>query len=134
VSYRWVEHTAELELEIECASAEAVFADALLALAELLSDEQRGRQGAAVSVRLSMAAADRPVLLAAWLDELVFQAETDGLVPVAVEHIELGERELTATIRGVQGAPRHLVKGVTHHRLAFEPVDVGFRATVVLDV
>ena len=134
MSYRWIEHTAELELELEGTSAEAVFADALLALGELLSDEGSHQAGAAVSVQVSVAGQDRAMLLAEWLDELVFRAEIDGLVPVALEQIELGEHQLTATIRGAQGTPRHLVKGVTHHRLAFERADGGLRATVVLDV
>jgi SHS2 domain-containing protein len=134
MSYRWIEHTAELELEIEGPSAEAVFADALLALGELLRDEEPGQPGAAVSVRLSVAGRDHATLLAEWLDELVFRAETDGLIPGAIEQIELGEHALTATIRCVLATPRHLVKGVTHHHLAFDPADAGFRATVVLDV
>jgi SHS2 domain-containing protein len=134
VSYRWIEHTAELELEIEDPNAEGVFGDGLLALAELLSDEQPDRHGAVVSVQLSVAGRDRAMLLAAWLDELAFRAETDGLVPIAIEQIELGEHALTATIRCTLGNPRHLIKGVTHDRLAFEPADGGFRATVVLDV
>lgn len=134
MSYRWIEHTAELELEIEGPSPEAVFADALEAFAELLSDEEPRQPSDAVSVQLALAGHDRAMLLAEWLDELVFRAETEGLIPVTVERIELGDHELTATIRGVPGTPRHLVKGVTHHRLAFERTGGGFRATLVLDV
>ncbi len=44
VSYRWVEHTAEVQLKIEARTEEGVFADALLALAELLADEVHGEQ------------------------------------------------------------------------------------------
>jgi SHS2 domain-containing protein len=131
VGYRWVEHTGELELEIEAPTEAAVFADALLAFAELVSD---GEPGESVSLELSVPGHDRARLLAEWLDELVFRAETEGVVPVAVERIELGDDELTATVRGVRGNPRPVVKGVTHHRLAFERVRRGFRATVVLDV
>jgi len=39
---RWVEHTGELEIEIEAATGEGVFVDALRALAELLD---AGRPG-----------------------------------------------------------------------------------------
>ena len=76
----------------------------------------------------------RPDLLAQWLDELVYRAETEDLVPEDAERIELTERGLLATVRCHHGRPRHLVKGATYHRLAFEPSDGGFRATVVLDV
>jgi SHS2 domain-containing protein len=40
-----VEHTGELELEIEAATGEEVFADALAALRELLADGLDGRPG-----------------------------------------------------------------------------------------
>ena len=131
VSYRWVEHTGELELEIVAATEAAVFGDALLAFAELVSDRDPGEP---VSLDLVVAGRDRARLLVEWLNELVFHAETEGLVPAGVERIELGDHELSATIRGVRGTPRPLVKGATHHRLAFAPAERGFRATVVLDV
>lgn len=130
MSYRWVEHTAELELVIDAPTEEAVFADALEALAELLGDED----GATVSIELAVAGRDRALLLADWLDELVFRAETENLVPRAVAQIELQQTGITARIRAVRAAARPLVKGITHHRLAFEAVDSGFQATVVLDV
>jgi hypothetical protein len=38
--YQWVEHTSELELEIEAATEPAVFLEALGAFAELVADEQ----------------------------------------------------------------------------------------------
>lgn len=42
--FHWIEHTGELELEIESPTAEEVFADALVALAEQLRDgEVRAR-------------------------------------------------------------------------------------------
>ena len=69
-----------------------------------------------------------------WLEELVFLAETEDLVPEDVERIELSEHRLVATVRCHRGRPRHLVKGATYHRLAFERAAGGFRATVVLDV
>jgi hypothetical protein len=42
MTYRWAEHTAEVELEIEAPTEEAVFTEALHALAELLGDGARG--------------------------------------------------------------------------------------------
>lgn len=134
MSYRWVEHTAELELEIESPTEEAVFAEALAALAELLSEESPSHPGDVASLELSLAGTDRALLLADWLDELVFRVETEGIVPVAVERIHLDEAGLTATVRAIRAVARPLVKGITHHRLAFERWDRGFHATVVLDV
>ena len=44
MSYRWVEHTAEVEVEIEAESEEAVFADALQALGELVGNGGGGQR------------------------------------------------------------------------------------------
>ena len=83
---------------------------------------------------MEVAADDRGALLAAWLDELVYLAETEDLVAEGVERMELTGQRLTARVRAYRGRPRHLVKGVTYHDLMFGPVGEGFSATVVLDV
>lgn len=131
MSYRWVEHTAEVKLHIEAASEDAVFTDALAALGELIGD---GPAEVSVSREVSLAAPDRAALLAAWLDELVYLAETEDLVPDGVERLQLAGDTLAASVRAHRGQPRHFVKGATYHELAFERAGAGFRATVVFDV
>lgn len=131
MSYRWADHTAELELEIEASSQAAVYVDAVAALAELLDD---GAHAPPVVAEIALAGPDPALLLADWLEEVVYRAETEDLVPEAVEELELRGRTLRARVRGHRGKPPHLVKGVTHHRLSLEPGGQGFRATVVLDV
>ena len=138
--FRWVDHTAELELEIEASTEEGVFAAALGALAELLSSEQadeprvESTRGQEVTRQLRVEAEDRPALLAAWMEELVFLAETEGFEPARVEALELGLCSARATVTGRLGQPPPLVKAVTYHRLSLVPMDDGYRATVVLDV
>ena len=135
--FRWVDHTAELELEIDAPTEEAVFTDALAALGELLSTEQKDGpdvEGSVVRRHVSAEAEDRAALLAAWMEEVVFLAENEGFEPVAVESVELGPRSAEAKVAGRLGEPPPLVKAVTYHRLSFAPADDGYRATVVLDV
>ncbi len=129
--YRWIEHTGELELAIEAQSEAEIFAEALHALADLLGEEPGGEPERR---QISLAAADRAVLLAAWLDELVFLAETADLVPARIESLELGERSLEAVVAARRGRPPHLVKAVTYHRLGFARTDGGWHARAVLDV
>jgi SHS2 domain-containing protein len=130
--YRWVDHTGELELEIGAESEEGTLREAVAALRELLSED--AELGEPLVLDVSLSAPDRPGLLADWLTELVFLAETEGFVPQDVRSLELEGNRVTAQVEGHRGDPRHLVKAVTLHRLAFEPVDGGWRATVVLDV
>jgi SHS2 domain-containing protein len=129
--FRWVDHTSEVELEIEAASRQELFAEAVPAVTELLGSGDRSRpRSRDVTVR----ADDGAALFAAWLEELVFLAETEGFVPEAVETLELGDVELRARVRGRRGDPAHLVKGVTYHRLEVAIVDGAWIGRVVLDV
>jgi SHS2 domain-containing protein len=131
VAYRWVEHTSELELEIEAATESAVFLEALDAFAELMADEPSvDSERRDVEVRGD----DRESLLVAWLEELVFLAERDGFVPERATELDVGDGLVRATLRGHTGEPPHLVKAVTLHRLLFASDDGGWQARVVLDV
>lgn len=130
--YRWVDHTSEVELEIEAADAAAVFEDALAAVAELVSPEPA--QGEPLERALDVTATDRAVLLADWLTELVYLAESEGFVPERVRGIELDGTSIRATVVGRLGQPRHLVKAVTYHRLEFTERDRACHARVVFDV
>ncbi len=129
--YRWQEHTGELELRIEAAAPADVFKEALRAIGEILGD---GEPGEALTRTVAVEAPDRSALLAAWIDELVFLAETERLVPARVEELELRAQRLEAVVAGHLGAPAHLVKGATYHRIAFDCDEGGCQATVVLDV
>ena len=130
--YRWVDHTSEVELAISATSEEEVYADAMRGLAELLDPGED--PGEASSVEVDASAPDRPALLAAWLEELVYLAESRGFVPRSLERLETGPTEIEATVSGSVGKVSALVKAVTYHRLRFEEGPSGWEATVVLDV
>jgi SHS2 domain-containing protein len=129
--FRWVEHTAELELEIEAPSQEAVFGEALAAFAELVGDGN----GPRTTRELEVEAEEPALLLVEWLSELVYLADAEQFVPERIATLDLGDDRLRATVQGHFGEPRPLVKAVTLHRLEFRRDDtVGWRARVVLDV
>ncbi len=128
--YRWVEHTAELELAIEAPTQEAVFEEALAAYAELVGPPLDGQQ---VVHSVEAEAPDRAALLAAWLEELIFLAETEAFVPERAE-IALYPGAVSARVEGRRGDPPHVVKAVTYHDLEFSPAGGGWRARGGLDV
>ena len=154
--YRWIDHTSEVEIAIEAESEREVFEDALAALRELLGCRSGGEGSEERSIEVS--AADRPALLAAWLEELVYLAESEGFVGTRVEKLSLPagiggsapsriveparsrivdnfvDNPLSAVVVGVIDQPRPIVKAVTYHRLAFAPAGAGYVANVVLDV
>lgn len=152
--YRWLDHTAELELELEAATERDILSDALEALRELLEGDETAVLADADDVRIERravrasagenyrierravraTAGDRPALLAAWLEELLFLSESDGFIPLSVERLSLEDDALAAIVCGRVGEPRPLVKAVTYHRLQFKPSERGYRARVVFDV
>jgi SHS2 domain-containing protein len=127
--FRFVEHTAELEIELEASSPEGVLEEARRAFEELVGIGD----GDAVEVPVALEAPDLPALLAAWLDELVFLADTEGVVAESAE-LTLDGPRLSGTVRGRRGEPRPLVKAVTLHRLRFRLEDGVWQGRVVLDV
>jgi SHS2 domain-containing protein len=134
VVYRWVDHTAELELHVEAPTEEAVFTEAMDALRELLVDHMDDPTGSPATHELGASAPDRPTLLAEWLSELVYLAEADGFVPERVDSLRLSADSVEGTVSGVRASPPNLVKAVTYHRLDMTEADGSWRATVVLDV
>jgi SHS2 domain-containing protein len=133
--YRWVDHTSEIELQIEAESERAIFEQGLEALRELLSERTApGANGEPASFEVAASAPDRATLLAEWLSELAYLVETEGFLPQRAERLELGEDSLEATVSGRRSSPSHLVKAVTYHRLAMDAQGGTWRATVVLDV
>ncbi|MGE5407280.1 MAG: archease [Syntrophothermus sp.] len=130
--YRWLEHTSEAELWIEDESPRAVLGEAAVALGELLGEDGGGAEA---TRRVSAGAADLPTLLAEWLGELVYLAESEGFVPERVAEMDLSAGRLDAVVEGRRGKPQSLVKGVTYHRLEFERGGKdGWHARVILDV
>ena len=128
--HEWFEHTSELELRVAADSATGVVAEATAALAEVLGEPE----GDPVTRELTVAARDPAALLAAWLEEVVFLAEHEGLVPERAQALELASDTLRGEVVARRGRPAHLVKAVTYHRLALEEDDGGWWGRVVLDV
>lgn len=131
MAFRWLEHTGELELELDAATERGIFEEGFQAMRELLSSD-RSRER--IEIPVSLAGADRAALLADWLGELAFLAETRGLVPELLASLDLTEGRLGAVVEGAAGEPPHLVKGATYHRLRFGRTEDGWHARVVLDV
>lgn len=126
---RWLDHTSEVELELRAGSEAELFAEAAAALGELLG----AGHGEPVEREVRVAAHDRGALLVTWLEELVFLAEMEGLVPEGAT-ARVGPGSVEGIVRGRCAVPRPLVKAVTYHRLEVGQDDAGWHARVVLDV
>ena len=129
--YRWVEHTSEAELEVEAESAADLLAEATTAFGDLLADAPRLEE---FEVEVRASADDFPALLAEWLGELAYLAETDGFIPERAVRMDLAGTTFEALIAGHRSEPQSLVKGVTYHHLEMKPHGGLWRARAVLDL
>src|SRR3954471_5770851 len=128
MAYRWMDHTSEVQLEVEAESPAGLATEAGRALGLLmLRGEPAAVSGPART--LEVTAVDRDALLVNWLNEILFVAETEQWVPVKLEVEDASPTFLRVAARGVPVAePPSIVKAATFHGLRVEERDGHFRA------
>ena len=113
------------------------FRQAARALWSLMVDPATVRPGQTIPVTVE--AADREVLLVAWLNELLYLYEVSGFIGQDCTVSCLTDTRLDAELAGeTVDLRRHIivshVKAVTYHQLHVGPTAGGWEATVVVDV
>lgn len=140
MTYRFLDHTADVGADLRAPSLDGLFAAALEAFTDTVTE--RSRVTPRQERRFELAADDAESLLVDWLGEVLCAYEVDGLLfhhaETAVVTTAAGLR-LTARARGELYDPaRHpikvLVKGITYHGLAVEERDGGWGARIIFDI
>jgi len=143
MGYQLRDHTADVAVEATGSTLGAAFAAAADGMAAAMCDEipESGGERFPVEVR----AEGREALLFDYLDELIYQRDVRGVLPVDNEadvhdgeecvH-EDGEWTLTGSARGVPlaGLGARDLKAVTYSEMDLRETDDGWRAYVVFDV
>jgi SHS2 domain-containing protein len=114
-----------------------VFTNAARGLWSLMVEPGSVRARQVYAVRAE--ASDRETLLVAWLNELLYLHEVQGIVLAEFTITRLGGESLEATVAGEpldreRHPPLGHVKAVTYHMLSLRPVAGGWEAQVVVDV
>ena len=140
MAFRYLEHTADVALEVTAPTLPALFRDALRGMADVITDVER--IGAVSERRVELEADQLDLLLMEFLSEALYRFDADGelfsRVSVAVSEVSDGW-----TLRGrIAGeaidADRHpmkvMIKAVTYHQLTVDKLDGGWRAHLVFDI
>jgi len=136
VSYELRDHTADVAVEAEGRSFDAVAAAVADGLAAAMCDDIPA-EGERFDVRVN--AESREALLFDYLDELIYQRDVRGVLPVDND-VEIDERdgafELQGSARGVplSSVSAREIKAVTYSEMEIEETADGWRAYVVFDV
>lgn len=147
----FLDHTADVGMDVEAASLEELLHRAALGMLALLrGDEEEGglaagpvlgaapsedRSPGPAAVPIELGADDPVGLLAGWLRELLFLHEVRGEDYVGLEVDRLDERTLAGRIvTRTDGRAEREIKGVTYHELAVTETGGRWRARVIFDV
>ena len=152
----FLDHTADVGMEVRASSLELLFHRAAIGLLMLLHGRDDPQEGDAaedaggpdgapdtdlegptgVETRAVELEADGAAeLLADWLKELLFLHETRHADYARATFDRLGESVLEARVQTEPAAPAvREVKGVTYHELAVERSDGDWTARVIFDV
>jgi len=148
MSYEFLDHTADVAVELGAATREGLFAEALRAFTDTVTDldtvdPEEGHD-------LAVEAQSLEELLVEWLGELVYRFDVDGLLFSEVADLSIEEADAGLRLTGrARGEPydeeRHPleveIKGVTYHGLEVERSPAGsgddeggWRARVIFDI
>ena len=133
MTYRILEHTADIGIEATAADVPSLFSEAVRATAAVIVDGDPPSPFDRVGVA---AEADDPgALLAEVLQEALWRFESSGWLPVDAE-LEVSRTTAAGTFGVVKdvtvGGPA--IKAVTYHQLTVEQTPDGWLARVFFDV
>jgi SHS2 domain-containing protein len=131
------DHTGDLGLEIEAASAERLYALAAEALCAQIAVAVPGPDD--VEVTLALDGDDERDLFVHWLNTVLLESELRHAVWTHAEVSRSGATHLEARLGGQRLEPGRQVrlreiKAVSHHALELELGPARFRARLVLDL
>jgi len=148
LTFRVIEHTADLGLEAEGATQGEALAEAALGLTSVLTGKPHPHALARPDreLRFTVEAPDRAALAVAFLSEILWAFESQDPLWLG-GGVDVGPGDGDGTVRAtasgngcVHDANRHgrgvEVKAITYHGLEFGPVErrPGWRLRVILDI
>jgi SHS2 domain-containing protein len=135
--YTVIDHTADVGIEVEADSREAVFTGSGLAMFDLMFGLES--VGGDVTKPLSVSAESPTELLVAWLNELLYCYAVDKIIFSGFTGVRLGEREFRAVGCGEYYDPgKHRcdleIKAATYHDVSLALIEGRWKARVIFDV
>ena len=135
--YTVIDHTADVGIEVEAASREALFTNCGLAMFDLMFG--LGSVDGNVTKPLSVTADDPTELLVAWLNELLYSHAVDRIIFSSFTGVRLGEKEFRAVGCGEYFDPgKHRcdleIKAATYHDVSVAFIEGRWKARVIFDI
>lgn len=132
-----IAHTADTGIQAYGDDLRELFVNAARGLAHVITDLERIAERE--SREVAVTARDEEALLVAWLNELIYLFDAEGLLFHRFDVVDLTSTSIQATAYGERVDPaRHAiktgVKAATFHALRITQGSNGYTARVILDV
>ncbi len=135
MSFRFLEHTADVQVECCAASFHGLLEAAAHALYALALREMRAEVHSTRSIEVK--GESREDILVRWLQELIFMLEVERFVATEFAFAADDPLAFVAELRGYTCAPKERVqevKGATYHEIELRETGEGFTARVIFDL
>lgn len=135
--YKMIDHTGDAGAFIWGESMEDIFANAAIAMTDMLID--RGAVQPNISREIELDGEDQEDLLVRWLSELNYMVSAEGEIYTDFEIEHITETHLCASVTGDEIDPeKHRIKteikAVTYHQLYIKETEDGYEARVIFDL
>jgi SHS2 domain-containing protein len=135
-SYRFIDHTADLGIEVTGKTLEDLFAAAAKALVEQVTDPDKVRPEKEYIIEVE--GRDESDLLVKWLKEILSLFHIEYFLSGRFEVLELGSAKMKGLVRGeTYDAGRHAlkteIKAVTYHQAEIRRTQEGYLVVVIMD-
>ena len=131
--YQEIPHTADVALRVWAGDLAALYAEAAEGMCALLAAEPA--PGDEESRQVEVRGDDAESLLVAWLQELLYLAETERVMFTGFQVQTAAPPCLRAEVRGRPLARLgKWIKAVTYHNIKIQSTAEGFEVTIVFDV
>ena len=135
-SWKLIDHTADIRLEVCGTDLQALFVNAAAALTEILGSGEAAPAEEDVEVDLESPGLDE--LMVDWLREILFYNQVRGWILAQSAIKELSDTALKArlsfVLRASEVQPEIEIKAVTYHGLSVEKSHRGYCAKILFDI
>ena len=132
--YKFVEHTADIQLAVVAPNLEELFSMAAQGMSEYIFGTETFDKIDLRPGEIRINSDDYESLLVDWLSRLIFLISTKNERYFDFKFNLLSSTELRATLSGVQATPIADIKAVTYHGLKITESESAFQATITFDI
>lgn len=137
-SFTYIDHPSDIGVEVEALSLEGLFLNAAEAMLSVISEKKKaGTDERWITKRLHLEEESVEELLHSFLTELLWLVMQEGIFPLTIRVLSVGEKEIDAACKGVPIRSQEMrgeIKAITYHQLGVQKKDGKLFTRIIFDV